>query len=184
MPKCSASVLVCTTNFGHDAHPAKKAWNTNKENGNTQASLSQPKASMFGMPLPRPHLALANGQDIRIPKPRPYIEEVEDDDREPAIDPLPFETDGPIIIEVLLSVGKIQDNDEDGTADCGGLVGEMEEENSEDDDEHNYSEHEAHQDQSWEAQQLLSNEAAHTALANINQMLKSPWAKGGGYKEC
>ena len=78
-----------------------------KENANTQASLSQPKATMFsGMPLPRPPLALANGQDIRTSKSRPYIEDIEDD-KEPAISPLPFDADGPIIIEVLLSVGDI-----------------------------------------------------------------------------
>jgi len=39
-----------------------------------------------------------------VSMPQPSIEEVEDDDREPAIDPLPFDADGPIIIEVLLSI--------------------------------------------------------------------------------
>ena len=110
-----------------------------KENANTQASLSQPKATMFsGMPLPRPPLALANGQDIRTSKSRPYIEDIEDD-KEPAISPLPFDADGPIIIEVLLSVGDIQDNGEYGTTACSGPGEEMAEENSE--DEHSDFEH-------------------------------------------
>jgi hypothetical protein len=41
---------------------------------------------------------------VMTPVPQPSIEEVEDVDREPAIDPLPFDADGPIIIEVLLSI--------------------------------------------------------------------------------
>jgi hypothetical protein len=88
---------------------------------------------MFGMSLPQPPLDLTNGQNIRIQNPRPYIEEVEDDDREPAIDPLPSDADGPIIIEVMSSVaGSGLDIDDTGEyeADCDRLREEMEEENS------------------------------------------------------
>jgi hypothetical protein len=102
MPKRSASILARIKNFGHDTRPAKKLQASNKENDCSQASSSrQPKSNMSCLPLPRPSLALANGQKSM---PQPSIEEVEDDDREPAIDPLPFDADGPIIIEVLLSV--------------------------------------------------------------------------------
>jgi len=105
MPKRCASILARIKNFGHDTHPAKKLRASNKENDCLQASSSrQPKSNMSCLPLPRPSLALANGQKSMVSMPRPSIEEVEDDDREPAIDPLPFDAEGPIIIEVLLSV--------------------------------------------------------------------------------
>ena len=46
----------------------------------------------------------ANGLNIIISVPKPYIEEVEDDDRSLAIYPLLFDPDGPIMIPVLLSI--------------------------------------------------------------------------------
>ena len=135
-PKHSVGVCTHISNFRHDTHLAKKAQKSDKENDNSQASasLSQPiPCNMFGMSLPQPPLDLTNGQNIRIHNPRPYIEEVEDDDREPAIDPLPFDADGPIIIEVMPSVAgsglDIGDNGE-YEADCDRLREEMEEENS------------------------------------------------------
>jgi hypothetical protein len=108
MPKPSAGVCTHISNFRHDTRLAKKGQKSDKENNNSQASpsLSQPVlCNLFGMSLPQPPLDLTNGQNVRIQNPRPYIEEVEDDDREPAIDPLPFDADGSIISCLLLAVG-------------------------------------------------------------------------------
>jgi len=67
-----------------------------------------------------------------MPVPWPSIEEVEDDDREPAIDPLPFNADGSIIIEVLWEIYGTQDTGEyEG---CSGAGEENEGDSSEDDD--------------------------------------------------
>ena len=85
------------------------------------------------MSLPRSPLALTNGQNIRIQNPRSCIEEVDDDDREPAIDPLPFDADGPIIIEVMLSIAGSgildMENTGEHETDCDGPGKEIGEEN-------------------------------------------------------
>ena len=56
----------------------------------------------------------ANDQNVTIQVPRPYIEEVEDDDNALNIDPLPFDPDGPTMIPMVLSIpGCASDSGED-----------------------------------------------------------------------
>jgi hypothetical protein len=122
------------------------------------------------------------------PVPRPFIEEVEDDDREPAIDPLPFDADGPIIIEVLLSITGsglgIDDTEDVGEYKGCNRAGEENESDSSENDDSSDDEDVPQRDHSWEAQQPPTIEAAKDALVDANQMLKPPRPKGGGYKEC
>jgi len=126
---------------------------------------------MSCLSLPQPSLALANGQKSM---PWPSIEEVEDDDREPAIDPLPFDADGPIIIEVLLSVAAGGSGMED-TEDAGeyeidyGRTGEEDKDDSgEEEDDLSDIEDAPGQDHSWEARRPPTIEAARDALVDIN----------------
>jgi len=41
-----------------------------------------------------------------------------------------------------------------------------------------------HRDHSWEVCQPPTIEATCEAVADINRVLRPPWPKGGGYKEC
>ncbi|KIM76137.1 hypothetical protein PILCRDRAFT_91765 [Piloderma croceum F 1598] len=143
MAKCSPSVLVYINNSGHNTCPAKKLCASNKENDGSLSSPTHNKTDMSCLSLVQPPLVSKNGQIIVTPVPWPSIEEVKDDDREPAIDPLPFDANGPIIIEALLSI-------------TGSGLG------------------------------IDSTEgvAAKGAHVDVNQMLKPPQPKGGGYKEC
>lgn len=187
MPKRSAGVLARINNFGHNTHPAKKLRASNKEN---DGSLSSPrnKSDVSCLSLAQPPLVSTNGQMVMTPVPWPSIEEVEDDDREPAMDPLPFDADGPIIIEVLLSItgsGSGIDSTEDvGEYEGCNRAGEENKSDSSGDDDSSDDEDVPQRDHSWEARQPPTIEAAKDALIDINQMLKPPRLKGGGYKEC
>ena len=93
---------------------------------------------MSGLLLPHLPLACTNGQRVITPVPWPFVKEVEDDDRKPAIDPLPFDADGPIIIEVLLSItgsGSGVDHQDTGKYEQGcGRAEDKNEDSSSDDD--------------------------------------------------
>jgi hypothetical protein len=94
----------------------------------------------------------ANGPNVTIRVPRPYIEEVEDDDSAPNIDPLPFDPDGPIMIPVLLSIpGCASDSDGDEVEDGGAGDGDGNEGDSDSDTSEVDSDDLPHQDHSWEA---------------------------------
>ena len=125
----------------------------------------------------------ANGPNVTRQVPRPYIEEVEDEDNAPNIDPLPFDLDGPIMIPVPLSIpGCALDSGEDEVDEGGaedGNEGDRDNEISEEDSD-DLPDH----DHSWEARQPPTIEAACEALVDINRMLRPPRPKGGGYKEC
>jgi len=188
MPQRRAGVEARIRNFGHETRPSKKArtsQSADKENASSQLlSRSRGKSSKFGQ-LRQPLLVHANGPNVTIRVPRPYIEEVEDDDSAPNIDPLPFDPDGPIMIPVLSSIpGCALDNDGDEVEDGGAGDGDGNEGDSDSDISEVDSDDLPHQDHSWEARQPPTIEAACKALADINRMLKPPRPKGGGYKEC
>jgi hypothetical protein len=91
MPKRRAGVTARISNFGHKTQPSKKARGADKENASSHMlSPFQGKSSKSGQNQ-QPLLVHANGLNVTIPVPRPYMEEVDDDDRAPAIDPLPFD---------------------------------------------------------------------------------------------
>jgi hypothetical protein len=68
--------------------------------------------------------------------------------------------------------------------DCDRPREEMEEESGNGQPTNSDSEDEVPRDQSWEAWQPPTIDAARAALHDINQLLKPLRPKGGGYKEC
>ena len=100
MPQRRAGVTAHIKNFGHETRPSKKArtsQNADKENASSQLlSRLWDKSSKSGQ-YRQPLLVNANGPNVTRQVPRPYIEEVKDENNAPNIDPLPFDLDGPIM---------------------------------------------------------------------------------------
>ena len=124
---------------------------------------------------------------------KPYIEEIEDEDSSPAVHSLPYELDGPIVIQILPDNMSSNHNTYDGSAGLGQSdedrqseksSSESEQDNGENDEGSNGEDEGPQCDRSWEARQPPSFEAAQSALADINRMLKPPRISGKGHKEC
>lgn len=230
MPKRSARDLACINNFGHHKklHTLQHA---DKENVSLPQALAThiPSQGICCPPLqPSIHLnsfgihlevsssvickysiiilGVSSTKAEYLAQPhahalKPFIEEVEDEDCSPELYPLPFESKGPIMIEVFpdhfftepyAEVEIFGDLDEDrsesskvcNNEDDKDTDEDEESDSDEDSDGPESDEDETQCDISWELRKPPSLEAAQNALADINRMLKPPRLNGKGIKEC